>query len=143
MKSLVLLLSFAALLFSCKKLGGKKGDFEFPCDASTCEVCGDDNYNNPDGVGSDVKVYYVEPITRSADGLCETGGFVKYLKNGKTVALVKYGTDEDGSYGIKTICVNGDCEHKNASTCTFRVYCTEIHDSDGRLGPPETDPNAN
>lgn len=141
MKKIIYALVAISVLVSCKKFGDKKGNFEFPCDANSCQVCGDDTYNDPSGVSTDVQVYYVEAITTTPDGLCKTGGFVKYLKNGKTVALVKYGTDANGSYGIKTNCVNGDCEHKNASTCTFRIHC--VTPNNESTDEPTPDPNAN
>ncbi|MDX2361491.1 MAG: hypothetical protein QNK23_11845 [Crocinitomicaceae bacterium] len=111
-------------LASCMKKG-EKNEFKWACSEATCEECISDIYENPYTVPSDVEVYYVEPLVYDAKCGCITGGWVKYLKNGKTVAMVKYGEGECDRQGIKVMCVDGDCDLGTGSqTCTFQTDCS-------------------
>ena len=51
--------------------------------------------------------------------------YIKYLKLGRTVALVKYWTEGDRTYGCKTVCFDGDCDSKESSSCKFEVLCED------------------
>ena len=123
MKNIFAAVLLGLILTSCSKLKDDKTDWNFPCDLGTCVECASDSYEDPGLVGSDHTIHYLEPIIWNEEGTCIVGGFVKYLKDGKTVALVRYGLGEDGNYGIKTLCVNGDCEDQQATTCTFENDC--------------------
>lgn len=87
------------------------------------DFCTDSSYENPDQVSSDVEVYIVEPMVISNECGCVVSGLVKYLKNGQTVALVSYGKGECDNLAEKILCVNGDCDDKNAVKCMFTLKC--------------------
>jgi hypothetical protein len=66
----------------------------------------------------------VEPIYYDESCGCATSGLVKYVKDNKTIALVKYDDPECTGYGIKIQCYNGDCESSKAKCCKFEQDCS-------------------
>lgn len=73
---------------------------------------------------SEIKEIIVEPILYDEECGCATSGLIKYVKDNKTIALVKY--TEDGCKGIATkiLCHDGDCQSKKAKCCTFEQDCS-------------------
>ncbi|UTW67738.1 hypothetical protein KFE94_06400 [bacterium SCSIO 12643] len=127
--SVVLFLFFIGLVFSaCEKVEyekeNKKGNFYGVCGVGCgVDFCTDSSYENPDQVASDVEVYILEPLVVSDECGCIVKGMVKYLKNGETAAMVSYGNGECDDIAEKILCVNGDCDDKNAVKCMFTLKC--------------------
>ena len=69
------------------------------CDATEFE----DYYN----VSSDLTKYDVKEVVVDESCGCIVSGYLKYLRDGKTVALVVYGYGECVNWALKTLCV--DC----------------------------------
>jgi len=121
MKTNVLILSLLlAVVFSCKKYdcGEKAG-----CDLSMCEECLNTDYQDPDNLGPGVVKYVLKPLVIDESCGCIVEGYVKYLKDGQTVALVDYGSGECDKWATINNCVDGKCEHKEASCCKFEQVC--------------------
>lgn len=125
----VLFVVFIGLFFSaCEKVEyekkEKKGGFYGVCGVGCgVDFCTDTSYENPDQVASDVEVYILEPLVVSDECGCIVKGMVKYLKNGETAAMVSYGNGECDYIAEKILCVNGDCDDKNAVKCMFTLKC--------------------
>lgn len=81
--------------------------------------CTDDRFEDPYIQQENLEVFIFEPLVISDDCNCIVQGAVKYVENGKTVALVYYGDGECGSQAKKVLCVNGDCKSKFVSYCYF------------------------
>ena len=131
MKKLLPLLSVLSLLlfFSCEKeneFGGtvdkEAQEYEFPCQVGNCDVCEDYDFVNPN-TGDPLHRTVVEPVIYSEECGCYVSGLVKYDDCGQTIALVWYGDGECDGKGLKTICVNGDCNDPDAKTCEFDLDC--------------------
>lgn len=115
----LLVLSLMVTLTSC----GKKFE-KFDKKEKECSVCTTDVYEDFYNVDPELTQYIVEPITVDPTCECIVDGMVKYTRNGITVALVKYEiADCDKPVAYKVICVNGDCEDKDATCCTFEQVC--------------------
>ena len=116
-----LLFFFGMSVISCKKIC----EFKKPCTPETCEVCVDTDYQDHKTVAANVKQYIVKPLVIDPSCNCIVQGFVKYVKDGKTIALVDYGDGTCDKWAVKTICYNGKCEDKLATSCKFELDCTE------------------
>jgi hypothetical protein len=127
MKHFASILILSTVLFSCGKADFKKdwdkGD-KSDCEKKECVECASDEYEDPEVLGEGVTKYILEDFNYNAEG-CITDGYVKYLKNGTTIALVKYWSKEGVTYGCKTICTTGDCYDDQATCCKFEYECRE------------------
>ncbi|MFT4602212.1 MAG: hypothetical protein ACI857_002398 [Arenicella sp.] len=125
MKNLASIFILSLLLFSCGKTDFKKdwdkGD-KSDCEQEECTACADGDYEDPDVLGEGVTKYVLEDFKYDERG-CITEGYIKYLKDGVTVALVKYWSKDGVTYGCKTICVYGDCFDEEDYSCKFEVEC--------------------
>ena len=109
---------------SCKK----KDFWKKECGVKDIGICNGDQtkqYNNTDYIE-----YIVKPIVVSPDCNCIVQGFLKYVKNNKTVALIDYGNGECDEWAVKINCVDGDCEHKMATKCKFEIDCNVEDDGE-------------
>jgi hypothetical protein len=120
MKKLALILVLPLAFFACEKWN-KDGKWDKD-EKKECAECTDTSWEDPEVLADNVTVYELEPLQYDADG-CITEGYIKYLENGKTAALVKYYQKEGVTYGHKTLCVDGDCKDKAAVKCTFTAEC--------------------
>lgn len=127
-KSLLLLAVLAIVVTSCSK-DELKSNYLKPSKAynlNKLTICADGNYEDYYNVASGVLQYTLKPIVVDSACNCIVSGYVKYVKNGKTVALVDYGKGTCDKWAVKTICVNGDCKDKNATSCKFEQVCGTI-----------------
>ena len=73
---------------------------------------------------SGVEQYILKDIIVDPTCNCIVSGYVKYLKDGKTVALINYGDGTCDSWAIKTNCIDGSCGEKAGAYCTkFEQNC--------------------
>ncbi|NQY11866.1 MAG: hypothetical protein HRT71_20415 [Flavobacteriales bacterium] len=93
------------------------------CKIKECIECLSNEYEDPYQIADGVTQYIVKPLVVDESCGCIVQGFVKYVKDGKTVALVDYGDGTCDGWATKNICVDGNCEHKKASCCKFEVTC--------------------
>lgn len=116
--AVVMLLIFTVV--SCKKKFVKEPGYE----PKGCELCIDGEYEDIDNYGSNVKQYIVKTIKIDESCGFIVGGYVKYVKNGKTIALVDYyGKGKCDGWAVKTLCYNGDCKDNMATFCKFKQNC--------------------
>lgn len=54
---------------------------------------------------------------------CIVDGMVKYVKNGETIALIKFNDTDCEGFAYKIICDDGDCEGKESKCCKFEQDC--------------------
>jgi len=132
MKNLLLLLSVLCLCcFACEKAdlsplskdSFDKDKEEISCVIGDCPTCDNNAYSDPNNVDEGVQVFILEPLELDADCGCVKSGYVKYLKNSVTVALVKYDDGDCQGKAYRTNCVNGDCYHESATTCVIDISC--------------------
>jgi len=76
------------------------------------------------------KKYIYEPIVYSDDCNCIVKGKVKYIENGKTVALVDYGTGACDNFAQKTLCVDGKCEGGTVTSFQFDCAIEKVKEGD-------------
>ena len=112
-----ILLGTLVVFSACKKKEFWKKDCE-PKDIGICNGDQTKEYNNTDYIE-----YIVKPIVVSPDCNCIVQGFLKYVKNNKTVALIDYGNGECDDWAVKINCVDGDCYDKLATKCKFQIEC--------------------
>ncbi len=120
MKNVILFTLIVLAVTACKK------EKKYWCDEGKgdyCSACLTSDYENPNAVASNIEVYELKPLVTDPNCNCIVSGYVKYLKDGITVALVDYGEGDCDGYAVKTLCVNGDCEDKNAECCKFQQQC--------------------
>ena len=124
MKFLFTLLTASLLLSSCVKSDFKKEDKITDCEKKSCTECTSTEFEDPSQIGADITMYEIEKLQYNDRG-CVSEGYVKYLKDGITVALVKYWTKEGVTYGCKTLCIDGDCKKEGSTCCSFELECEE------------------
>lgn len=126
MKNIASILICSLIIFSCGKADFKKDwDKEkSDCEKKECVTCSSDDYQDPEFTGEGITKYVLEDFKYDAEG-CITEGYVKYLKNGTTIALVKYWNKEGVTYGCKTMCPTGDCYDDQATCCKFEYECRD------------------
>jgi hypothetical protein len=127
MKHFVSILITALVLFSCGKSDLKKDwdkEDKADCEQKECVECANTDYEDPEVLGEGITKYILEDFKYDERG-CITEGYVKYLKNGLTIALVKYWSKDGLTYGCKTLCPYGDCYDKESSCCKFEFQCGE------------------
>lgn len=120
-KSLVLFAALSFVFISCTKGDFKKED-KTNWKKDVCEVCEDDSFQDPTLVASTYKKYEIKELKYNAYG-CIESGYLKYLKDGETVALVKYWTKDNITEGWKQICFDGSCDNKETTECYFELTC--------------------
>jgi len=127
-KNLLLIAVVAIITVSCSKEKLKPNYVKTAkaFNLNKLNVCADGNYEDYYNVASGVTQYTVKPIVIDPACNCIVSGYVKYVKNGKTVALVDYGKGTCDKWAVKTICANGDCKDKNASSCKFEQVCGAV-----------------
>ena len=79
--------------------------------------------------------YVYEPIVYSDDCDCIVSGKVKYLEEGKTVALVDYGNGSCDNWASKTSCTNGNC--KGGAVTNYQFDCATEHIEEGSVTEKE------
>lgn len=124
MKFIFSLFTASLILFSCGKVDYKKDEKLTDCEKKTCTECTSTDYEDPTQLDASIKMYEIEKLQYNERG-CISEGYVKYLKDGITVALVKYWSKDGITYGCKTLCVDGDCDKAGASCCSFELICEE------------------
>jgi len=128
MKSLHYIIStFIILSFlSCNKLDCKKDDDVKVCTLENSSVSTDNSYQDfYNWEESGVKQYVLEDIVVDPTCNCIVSGYIKYVKDKKTVALIKYGNGNCDSWAIKINCVDGSCSEEAGAYCTkFEQNCT-------------------
>lgn len=134
MKNLLLLSTLLLFLFTaCDKVEFKSLQLEnkglglddVGCVIGDCPKCTDAIFSDPNDVDDDVQVLIVEPLIENEECGCIESGLVKYLKNKKTIALVKYAAIDCNGIAYRTNCVNGDCENELASSCQLELICQD------------------
>ncbi len=124
------LLAVAALLLlttACKKddLFGDKEKLDFNLN---CTACISTEFDDPYNYAPDLTQYILEPIERDATCGHITSGYVKYLRDGRTVALVNYGHGENNAWAVKKLYSytnNGSGKNeKQITDCKFKQSCT-------------------
>jgi|GEM_PF-1094648 len=93
------------------------------------EVCGFGEMEGDKDDLSSLKEIVYKDIKYGDKCACPTEGAVKYMKDNKTVALVDYGQGDCDNIAVKTVCVNGDCEHPEAEVFEFEMDCSEYDSS--------------
>ena len=118
---------FAITFSSCTKQSKslKKSDDIVACKLSESLVSSDASYQDfYNWQSPDVERYILKDILVDPTCNCIVSGYVKYVKNGKTVALVKYGDGTCDSWAIKINCIDGSCAKKAGAYCTkFEQTC--------------------
>ncbi len=108
---------------SCEKYEDEKYEkekFEYwECGMKAYDECDDLRFEDPYIQSENLDVYMVKPLVVSADCNCIVEGVVKYVENGKTVAMVYYGDGECGESAKKVFCVDGNCDSKKVTVCYF------------------------
>ena len=127
----ILLIAIVSLTFtSCKKGWEKpKDDFKV-CSIEESTISSDKNYEDVNKVEAGIKQYILKDIVVDPSCNCITQGYVKYVKNGKTAALVDYSNKNCDGWAVKTMCVNGDCD-ENSSCFKFQQTCTTLEENSG------------
>jgi len=120
---LLLLVAFCLTIVSCGKdldfKKGKKDDWPtFDFDLEGLEVC---EWNEAEMSGPEFQEYVLKEVTNADECDCHTEGYLKYLKNGKTIALIYFGDGECDNWAVRIDCVDGDCEHELATMCKFEI----------------------
>lgn len=102
-----------------------KYDDVVSCSLSESAVSSDASYQDfYNWQSAGVEQYIIEDIVVDATCNCIVSGYVKYLKDGKTVALIKYGDGACDSWAIKVNCIDGSCAEKAGAYCTkFEQNC--------------------
>ena len=122
-KLLIILLLPGFLFFACEKEHGNNDHCDSFCEKGECSTCEDSDFENPDKLTEGITKYIVEPLVVSQECGCIVSGMVKYVKNDKTMALVKYGDGKCDNYAIKILCFDGNCDSKKAKVCKFTMKC--------------------
>jgi len=94
------------------------------CQYVVAENCDDREFHYPDFVDDSYTKQYVENVVTSADCNCIVRGQVRYILDGKIVAHVKYGSGDCDNFGIRILCVDGNCSHPEAVVCRFEMDCS-------------------
>ena len=133
MKRLLFLLALSGIIAaqSCVKeneFGGVEDkeamEYKFPCDIGECDTCDDMAFVDPNAeYGHDYHRIVVKPMIFDEECGCYISGLVKITDCGETVAIISYGNGECDAKGLKTTCVDGDCEGDKAYTCEFDLDC--------------------
>jgi hypothetical protein len=127
MKALALSSFFAFIII----LTGCFKDCSKPkCELSSCEVCATAQFEDSSELASNIEKIVVEPLVIDQSCGCVVSGLVKYLENGKTVALINYGKGECDTWATKQICFDGKCDHKKAKCCKFELDCSSASDTE-------------
>lgn len=113
------LIILMTVLLACKKESIKKSDE----DLQSVQLCVKSDFQDVNDVPSGVTQYIYEPLKTDAKCGCIVAGKVKYVKQGKTTALVDYGNGACDKWAVQTNCYNGDCKHKKATKCKFEQKC--------------------
>jgi len=109
---------------SCNKDWGKEKDVFKMCELAEVDaVCSDGEFQDYYNIHSDLTKYDVTEIVVDPDCDCIVEGLVKYVRNGKTVALINYGKGECDTWAVKVLCVDGKCDHQDATCCKFEQAC--------------------
>jgi len=117
MKHIFITLLSLLIVFSCCKL--KKIDCIEECEEL-------DGYHK----------FIVKEIVINEECNCIVSGYVKYIKDCQTVALVDYGEGECDNIATKIICKNGDCFDKNKNpyeTYEYNIDCNGNNINDGPI----------
>lgn len=122
-KILTLTALLAIAFVACEKKNCKKDSKDkLFCKLEDCVISANNEYEDCYNFPSDVQQYIIKPIVTDESD-CIVKGFVKYVKNGKTVALVDYGNGESDKWAVKTICYDGDCDHDLTNCYKFEQVC--------------------
>jgi len=123
---------FALVFSSCKKIKELKSDDVVSCTLSESAISANASYQDfYNWQSSGVEQYILEDIVIDPTCNCIVSGYVKYLKDGKTAALIKYGDGTCDSWAIKINCVDGSCSEKAGAYCTkFEQACGTTPDSE-------------
>ena len=81
------------------------------------------------------KKYVYEPIVYSVDCDCIVSGKVKYLVDGKTSALVDYGSGSCDNWAAKTSCPDGNC--KGGTVTNYQFDCATESAEEGDVSEEE------
>ncbi|MDC1221435.1 hypothetical protein N8Z47_02060 [Salibacteraceae bacterium] len=101
--------------------GDWDGDEDFSNEWDENEI---EREHNKDGrCGNSMQQIIVEELVIDESCGCIVDGMVKYVKNGETIALIKYNDPECEGYAFKILCDDGDCEGKEAKCCKFEQDC--------------------
>ena len=129
MKNLLFcVLAFLLVVNSCNK----KYDFDKKdgyCSLNDATEINSSEFQDPFNFSADLTQYILKDLIVDPNTGCITSGWVKYLRNGMTVALVDYGYGENGDWMVITNCVNGNCED-SGSTCTKIQQSCDTSSSD-------------
>lgn len=110
---------------SCKKIKDVKCNEIVNCTLNESPISTSNSYqdyNNWQSTG--VERHIIEDIVIDSTCNCIVSGYVKYLKDGKTVALIKYGDGTCDAWAIKINCIDGSCSEKSGAYCTkFEQNC--------------------
>lgn len=119
-----LLLGLAPLpIKACESTG-----WERVYDPSSLEICTSPEFEDHDAVGDDHFKFTAYEIETSPECGCIVAGMYKYVTSkdgelGQTAALVDFGYGECDGWAVKTLCVEGKCEHPLATMCKFPLEC--------------------
>ncbi len=129
MKTLfITLVTLIAVTFtSCDKFEFDDHDHDGNYGCGTTDY-GDKGYwdksDKPEGAVIDGKYVY-EEIVYSDDCDCPVKGKVKFVENGQTVALLDYGNGQCDEFGLKTICIDGNCKDDDVTIVKIKLDCTK------------------
>jgi hypothetical protein len=110
---------------SCNKFDCKKDKDYKICTINNSELSTDNNYEDfYNWQAPGVEQYILEKIVVDPSCNCIVSGFVKYLKDGKTIAMVNYGEGDCDEWATKVNCIDGSCSEKDGAYCTkFKQDC--------------------
>jgi hypothetical protein len=119
------------VLISCEKVEVEMEKEKEEVDYGVCgfgcgispDFCLNTSYENPEQADAGIEVLIIKPLVTSEECNCIISGEVKYLKDGKTIALVSYGNGACDDIAEKVLCVDGNCDNSDAVKCFFTLKC--------------------